>query len=175
MQKISGLVSKVLCYDAFPANDWIKTIPNATYVGLDQLLTEANIISIHVPLLPDTHHLINADSIAKMQKNVILVNTSRGEIVNTPDLVDGLKSGRIFGAALDVFEGEKAFMFKDMTKVGYEHYPELQDLSEMHNVIISSHVAFYTDESLRQITEKTLGNFRGFLQKEDLDEKAFVA
>ena len=80
VQKISGLVSKVLCYDAFPAVDWIKTIPNAEYVSLDQLLSEANIISIHVPLLPETHHMINEETIAKMQKNVILVNTSRGEI-----------------------------------------------------------------------------------------------
>lgn len=103
------------------------------------------------------------------------VNTSRGEIVNTPDLVDGLKSGKIFGVALDVFEGEKAFMFKDMTKTGYENYPELQDLTSMDNVIISSHVAFYTDESITQITEKTLSNFHGFNGTEELDEKAFVA
>ena len=98
-----------------------------------------------------------------------------GEIVNTPDLVEGLKSGKIFGVALDVFEGEKAFMFKDMTKVGYEHYPELQELTSMHNVIISSHIAFYTDESVKQITEKTLSNFEGFIGKSEVDEKAFVA
>jgi len=61
-----------------------------------------------------------------MKKNVIIVNTSRGEVVNTPDLVDGLKSGKVFGAALDVFEGEKAFMFKDMTQKGFENHPELQ-------------------------------------------------
>ena len=175
VQKISGLVSKVLCFDAYPANDWIKTVPNAEYVPLEQLLAEANIISIHVPLLPETHHMINTENINKMKKDVIIVNTSRGEIVNTPDLVEGLKSGKIFGVALDVFEGEKAFMFKDMTKVGYEHYPELQELTSMHNVIISSHIAFYTDESVKQITEKTLSNFEGFIGKSEVDEKAFVA
>ena len=175
VQKISGLVSKVLCFDAYPANDWIKTIPNAEYVPLEQLLAEANIISIHVPLLPETHHMINTENINKMKKDVIIVNTSRGEIVNTPDLVEGLKSGKIFGVALDVFEGEKAFMFKDMTKVGYEHYPELQELTSMHNVIISSHIAFYTDESVKQITEKTLRNFKGFIGESEVDEKAFVA
>ena len=111
------------------------------------------------------------------QSRILLfqVNTSRGEIVNTPDLVEGLKSGKIFGVALDVFEGEKAFMFKDMTKVGYEHYPELHQLTDMNNVIISSHVAFYTDEAVKQITEKTVSNFEGFVGKTDLDEKAFVA
>ena len=115
------------------------------------------------------------ESIAKMRKNVIIVNTSRGEVVNTPDLVDGLRSGKVFGVALDVFEGEKAFMFKDMTQKGYENYPELQELASMHNVIISSHVAFYTDESIRQITQKTLDNFEGFTGVSELDEKSFVA
>lgn len=175
VQKISGLCNKVLCFDAYPSHDWIKTIPNAEYVSLDELFKEAHVISIHVPLLPETHHLINKESIDKMRKNVIIVNTSRGEVVNTPDLVDGLKSGKVFGAALDVFEGEMAFMFKDMTQKGYENYPELQELASMHNVIISSHVAFYTDESIRQITQKTLDNYEGFTGVSELDEKCFVA
>ena len=75
VQKISGLVSKVLCYDAFPAQDWIANIPNAEYVSLEELLTRSNIISIHVPLLPETHHMINKENIAKMPKNVIIVST----------------------------------------------------------------------------------------------------
>ncbi len=175
VQKVAGLCSRVLCYDAYPAHDWIKTIPNAEYVELDKLLAESHMISIHVPLLPTTHHLINTESIAKMKKHVILINTSRGEIVNTPDLVDALKSGRIFGCALDVFEGEKAFIFKDCSEKGLDQLPEIKELSQMHNVIISSHVAFYTDESIRQITEKTLSNFEGFSGKEEMDEKAYVA
>ena len=175
VQKISGLVKKVLCYDAYPANDWIATIPNAEYVELDTLFKEANIISIHVPLLPETRHMINKEAIGKMKKNIIIVNTSRGEIVNTVDLVEGLKSGKVFGVALDVFEGERAFMFKDMSQKGFVNHPELQELANMSNVIMSSHVAFYTDESIRQITEKTLSNFEGFVGKSDLDEKAFVA
>ena len=94
--------------------------------------------------------------------------------MNTSDLVEGLQSGKIFGVALDVFEGEKAFMFKDMSQIGYEHYPELQALTSMNNVIISSHVAFYTDEAIRQITQKTLDNYEGFNEVIELDEKAFV-
>jgi len=116
VQKLSGLFKKVLCYDAFPAHDWIGGIPNAEYTDLDTLLTNSNVISVHVPLLPETRHLINKESIAKMKKNVILVNTSRGEVIHTADLVEGLKSGKIFGAALDVFEGEKAFIFKVLLK-----------------------------------------------------------
>ncbi len=175
VQKIAGLVNKVLCFDAYPSKDWIKTIPNAEYVELEYLLANSNFISIHVPLLPDTHHLINKDTISKMKKHVILINTSRGEIVNTPDLLQALRDKRIFGCALDVFEGEKAFIFKDMSEKGFEDFPDLKEMSEMHNVIISSHVAFYTDESIRQITEKTLNNYEGFIGKQELDEKAFVA
>ncbi len=89
--------------------------------------------------------------------------------------MDGLKSKKVFGVALDVFEGEKAFMFKDMTKTGYENYPELADLASMSNVIISSHIAFYTDEAIRQISQKTLENYEGFTGKATLDESAFVA
>ena len=74
VQKISGLVSKVLCYDAFPNQDWIANVPNAEYVSLEELLTRSNIISIHVPLLPETHHMINKETIAKMPKNVIIVS-----------------------------------------------------------------------------------------------------
>ena len=73
----TGLVSKVLCFDAYPSEDWIKTIPNAEYVPLEQLLEQSNIISIHVPLLPQTHHMINKETIAKMPKNVIIVSCSK--------------------------------------------------------------------------------------------------
>lgn len=175
VEKVAGLVKRVICYDAYPSKEWIEKIPNAEYVELDYLFREANVISIHVPLLKETHHLINNENILKMRKHVIIINTSRGEVVNTPDLVDALKSGWIFGAALDVFEGEKAFIFKDMHEVGFKSHPELEEMSKMSNVIISSHVAFYTDESLRQITEKTLQNYEGFIGKIELDEKAFVA
>ena len=77
VQKVAGLVKRVLCFDAYPAKDWIAAIPNAEYVELDTLFRESNVISIHVPLLKETHHLINKDSIAKMKKHVILINTSR--------------------------------------------------------------------------------------------------
>jgi D-lactate dehydrogenase len=86
-----------------------------------------------------------------MKKHVILINTSRGEIVNTADLVEALKAKTIFGAALDVFEGEKMFIFKNCAEKGFKELPDLQALTGMTNVIISSHVAFYTDESIRQV------------------------
>eukprot|EP00918_Siedleckia_nematoides_P006414 GHVU01013901.1.p1 GENE.GHVU01013901.1~~GHVU01013901.1.p1 ORF type:complete len:261 (-),score=45.99 GHVU01013901.1:374-1120(-) len=173
VEKLAGLVKNVVCFDAYESPDWIKTVPNAEYVTLPELLGSSHAISIHVPLLPDTKHLINKENIAKMKDNVIIVNTSRGEIVNTKDLVEGLKSGKIYGAALDVFENEKQFIFKDCSKKAYEGYPELQELVKMDNVILSSHVAFYTDESVRQITEKTLKNFEEFFNGTP-EESSFV-
>ena len=173
-QKLSGLFKKVLCCDAFPSKAWIKGVPNTEYTDQETLLRESDVISIHVPLLPGTKHLINRDSIAKMKRNVILVNTSRGDVVHTADLVKGIKSGKIFGTALDVFEGEKAFIFKDLSERGFKDHPDLKELAGMQNVIISSHVAFYTDEAIGQISEKTLRNYEGFLGIVAKDEKAFV-
>ena len=165
---------QVICYDAYPDHEWMKSIPNAEYVDLEQLLSHSNVISIHVPLLKETHHMINESAISNMKQDVILVNTSRGEVVETSAITRGLKSGKIFGVALDVFEGEKEWIFKDMTGAGFENHPDLKELSCMDNVIMSSHIAFYTDESVRQITEKTFQNFKSFVQGESLDEKAFV-
>ena len=165
---------QVICYDAYPDQEWIKSIPNAEYVNLEQLFSNSNVISIHVPLLKETHHMINESAISNMKEDVVLVNTSRGEVVETSAITRGLKSGKIFGVALDVFEGEKEWIFKDMTGTGFKNHPYLKELSCMDNVIMSSHIAFYTDESVRQITEKTFQNFKTYVQNEDLDEKAFV-
>ena len=172
--KLSGLFRQVLCYDTFPDKMWIRSFPNADYVPKDKLITDSNVITIHVPLLPDTRHLINKEAINKMKKNVVIVNTSRGEIIHTDDLLDGLKSGKVFGAGLDVFEGEKAFMFKDMSVKGFKNHPDIEELAKMHNVIISSHIGFYTDHSIKQISQKTLENYMGFINDGKLDEKAVV-
>lgn len=174
VEKISPLVKKVLCFDVFQQNEWIKTIPNAEYVDLDTLLGQSNVISIHVPLLESTKHLINKATIEKMKQDVILVNTSRGEIVNTEDLVNGLKSGKIFGVLLDVFEGEKAYIFEDNTAKGFKSHPHVEELSRMDNVILSSHIAFYTDEAVRQITDKTFQNFEEFVTNKGIQEQAIV-
>ncbi len=175
VEKLSGLVKEVLCMDAYPDQEWVKTVKNARYVSLEELLAESNMISIHTPLLPETHHLINAKTIDQMKQDVILVNTSRGEVVDTHSLIAGLKSGKVFGAALDVFEDENNFVWRDMSKKGFENFPDLQELACMPNVIISSHIAFYTDESIRKISERSLQNFEGFLGKIPIDESRFVA
>ena len=173
-RKISGLVDKVLCFDVYPDNEWIKTINNAEYTNMDTLLRNSDFISIHVPLLPQTHHLINEEAFSKMKQNCILVNTSRGEIVEIPALIKALESGKLWGCALVVFEGEKKYIFHDQSKEGFRDHPDLGRLAMMDNVILSSHIAFYTDQAVDQITQKTLENFLGFVGKGPKDEKAFV-
>ena len=92
VQKVAGLCQRVLCFDAYPDQKWIDGIPNAEYVELNYLLENSNVISIHVPLLDDTYHLINKDTIAKMKKHVILINTSRGK----DDISTGFLSGFVW-------------------------------------------------------------------------------
>ena len=173
-KKVSGLVDKVLCYDVFPDHEWIKTIGNASYANLDTVLQNSDFISIHVPLLPETFHLINKAAFDQMKDGVILINTSRGEIVEIPALIRALESGKLWGCALDVFEGEKKYIFHDQSKKGFREHPDLGRLAEMDNVILSSHIAFYTDQAVEQITAKTLENYLGFIGRGPIDEKAFV-
>ena len=173
-KKVSGLVDKVLCYDVFPDHEWIKTIGNASYANLDTVLQNSDFISIHVPLLPETFHLINEAAFDQMKDGVILINTSRGEIVEIPALIRALESGKLWGCALDVFEGEKKYIFHDQSKKGFREHPDLGRLAEMDNVILSSHIAFYTDQAVEQITAKTLENYLGFIGRGPMDEKAFV-
>ena len=173
-KKVSGLMDRVLCYDVFPDNDWIKTIGNAEYADLDSVLQKSDFISIHVPLLPQTFHLINETAFDKMKDGVILINTSRGEIVEIPALIRALESGKLWGCALDVFEGEKKYIFHDQSKKGFREHPDLGRLAEMDNVILSSHIAFYTDQAVEQITAKTLENYLGFIGRNSIDDKAFV-
>jgi len=172
--KISGLVEKVLCFDVYQDDEWIKTIPNAEYADMDTLLRNSDFISIHVPLLPQTHHLINEEAFAKMKNDVVLVNTSRGEIVHIPSLINALEAKKLWGVALDVFEGEKKYIFHDNSEAGFRDDPDLGRLAEFDNVILSSHIAFYTDKAVEQITAKTIENYMGFVEKGPKDDIAFI-
>eukprot|EP00397_Hematodinium_sp_SG-2012_P009598 GEMP01009689.1.p1 GENE.GEMP01009689.1~~GEMP01009689.1.p1 ORF type:complete len:336 (+),score=89.87 GEMP01009689.1:234-1241(+) len=173
-QKMAGLVKKVLCYDVFQDKEWISTIPNAEYVDLDTLLTSSHLITLHAPLMPATRHLLNKQAFDKMMQDVIVVNTSRGELVDTGALLEALKQGKVFGAALDVFEGEKQFIFQDKTAVGFKDDPVLAELAMCENVILSSHIAFYTGQAVDEITAKTLANYRAFVGEDARDEKAVI-
>ena len=151
----NGFGCKVLCYDVVE-NEAIKAL-GAEYVPLEALFTQSNIISLHCPLLESTHHLIDAAAIAQMKPGVTLLNTSRGGLVDTSAVIEGLKSGRIGNLGIDVYEEEDNLFFEDQSgKV-------IQDdvfarLLTFPNVLITGHQAFFTSNALTQIARTTLQN-----------------
>jgi D-lactate dehydrogenase len=157
-----GFGCRVLAHDAFPTGEL-----GVTYVDLDTLLATSDVISLHVPLTPATTHLIDAGAIARLKRGAILVNTSRGAVIDTPALIDGLKSGQVGGAGLDVYEGEAGLFFGD-----HSHEPLLDDvlarLLTFPNVLITGHQAFLTREALHNIAETTLANVSAFEQGKPL-------
>ncbi|HOP11181.1 MAG TPA: 2-hydroxyacid dehydrogenase [Oscillospiraceae bacterium] len=151
-----GFGMNILAYDPFPAKD-----ADFAYTDLDTLLGSADFISLHCPLTDQTHHLINKDSIDKMKNGVYIVNTSRGGLVDSEDLLAGLQAKKIGGACLDVYEEEADFFYEDHSESGVND-DTLALLSAMPNVIITSHQAYFTTEALHNIAEVTLKNLDAF-------------
>jgi D-lactate dehydrogenase len=156
-----GIGCRVLAYDPRPDPEFAAR-PGASYTELDTLLRESDILSLHVPLLPGTRHLINTANIAKMKPGVMLINTSRGALIDTVALVEGLKTGRIGSAGLDVYEEESEYFFED-------HSDEvitddvLARLLSFNNVLVTSHQAFLTAEALDAIAETTMANIQDYV------------
>ena len=153
---------KILGYDPFPAKD-----SNIEYVKLEELFRRSDIISLHAPLTKDTYHVINKDSIELMKDGVYIVNTSRGALVDSEALLNAIKTGKIGGACLDVYEEESDIFFEDYSNVVIKD-DILARLISMPNVIVTSHQAFLTDEALKNIAETTLENLREFYENEGL-------
>ena len=140
-----------------------KDLPFVTYVDMDTLLRQSDLISLHCPLTDDTYHMINLETINKMKDGVILINTSRGGLVNTDDLIAGIRERKFFGVGLDVYEEETANVFENHEDDIMMHSTTARLLS-FPNVIVTSHQGFFTDEALEAIARTTLDNARGFLQ-----------
>ena len=151
-----GFGMKILAYDKFPVPD-----SGLTYVTLPELFREADIISLHCPLTDETRHLIDAASIAQMKEGVTIINTSRGALVNTEDLITGLKEKKVGAACLDVYEEEGDFFYEDFS--GHiVRDDKLVRLISMPNVIVTSHQAFLTQEALDSIASTTVDNLARF-------------
>ena len=149
-----GFGMKVIAYDAYPAAD-----SGIEYVTLDRLFAESDILSLHCPLTDDTRHMIGADAIAKMKKGVVIVNTSRGGLIDAEALLEGIKARKVGAACLDVYEEEADIFFEDRS--GHILNDDLLSrLISMPNVIVTSHQAFLTEEALNNIAETTTGNIR---------------
>lgn len=158
-----GFGAKILAYDIIE-NQELKDL-GVEYVSQEKLLAESDIISLHCPLMEATHHLINKDSISKMKENVMLINTSRGGLVDTKAVIDGLKSKHIGYLGIDVYEQEEKLFFRDLSHTIIED-DTIQRLMSFPNVLVTAHQAFFTEEALHQIATSTLSSLSHFEKNE---------
>ncbi|CCI49505.1 unnamed protein product [Albugo candida] len=160
-----GFGARVLAYDV-NENEQAAAI-GVEYHSLDKLLRESDIISLHCPLTPETQHIIGQNAISKMKEGVIIINSSRGGLVETRALVDGLKSKKIGAAGLDVFEGEDEYFYGDHSN-DFIKDDMLARLFTFPNVLITGHQAFFTKEALETIAKVTMENIKAFKEKKPL-------
>jgi len=151
-----GFGMRVLAYDAFP-----KPQDGIEFVPLDTLLTESDVISLHCPLMPETKHLFNAETFSKVKPGVVLINTSRGALVDSEALLSALRDGQVGAAGLDVYEEESEWFYEDRSEVTRQNRT-LSLLVSMPNVIVTSHQAFLTREALANIATTTLANLDAY-------------
>lgn len=159
---LRGFGCQVLAYDKFPNAEAIAS-NLVTYVSLSELFHRSDIISLHCPLTPETHHLINGEAIEQMKHGVMVINTSRGALVDTEAIVKGLKSGKVGYLGLDVYEQEENLFFEDLSNQVIQD-DIFERLLTFPNVVITGHQAFFTEDALRNIAETTLSNITEFQQ-----------
>lgn len=163
-----GFGCKILAYDV-DIDEATAAKSGVKYAALERVLAESKIISLHVPLMEQTHHMIDAEAISSMQDGVMLINTSRGGLVDASALIDGLKSGKIGSAGLDVYEEEAGIFFHDVSdRVLTDDV--LARLMTFNNVVVTSHMAFLTNEALTNIADTTLDSLAEFASGKRADE-----
>lgn len=156
-----GFGMEVIAFDKYqnPGLDFVE------YVSMEDLLSQSDLVSLHCPLTDETYHLINRETIRKMKDGVILVNTSRGGLVRTEDLIEGIRARKFFAVGLDVYEEEKRNVFEDRSDEILESSITARLLS-FPNVVITSHQGFFTQEALSAISKTTLENAMAFVKGE---------
>lgn len=167
-----GFGCKVAAYDIYPKDSLIEK--GVLYGSLEKVLMESDIVSLHCPLLPETHHIINATTLAMMKKGAMLINTSRGALLDTVAVIDSLRNKHLGYLGIDVYEQEEGVFFNDLS----EHIIEddvLARLMTFPNVIITGHQGFFTWEALHQIAKVTLGSIRNIEKEEPVDSRCVVA
>jgi D-lactate dehydrogenase len=161
-QILRGFGMRVLAYDPFPLPEWAKE-HGIEYCDAKTLARESSVISLHTPLTPETHHIIRPETIELMQPGTILINVSRGALIDTKALIEALKCGRIGGVGLDVYEEEEGVFFEDLSGQILQD-DELARLLTFPNVLITAHQAFLTQEALAEIARVTVANLTAFAQ-----------
>lgn len=170
---LRGFGMHVLAYDLMPQEDWAQE-KGVRYVSLTDLYRESDVISLHCPLTPENLYMINKGTISLMKNSAMIVNTGRGKLINTADLLDALKAQRIGAAALDVYEEETDYFFEDFSSE-FVADDVLARLLTFPNVLVTSHQAFFTHEALSNIAATTLENIRLFFEEESTPNLVQVA
>lgn len=160
IRMLKGFGMRILAYDLYPDMKFVEE-ESFSYVSLDELYRESDIISLHCPLTDQTKYMIDKNSIDKMKEGVMIINTGRGQLINTNDLIEGLKEKKIMAAGLDVYEEEGEYFYEDKSDKIIDD-DVLARLLSFNNVIVTSHQAFFTKEALHNIAETTLRNIDDF-------------
>ena len=166
IQILKGFGLNIIAYDLYPDHKFAKE-QGITYTTLDDLYQKSDIISLHCPLTDDTKYVINDYSISKMKDGVMIINTGRGQLINTNALIAGLKSKKIGWAGLDVYEEEGEYFYQDKSNRIIDD-DVLARLLSFNNVIVTSHQAFFTKEALGNIAHTTLQNIKDFHNNKEL-------
>ena len=161
IEHLSGFGSKIIAHDLYP-NEEVKRY--AQYVSLETLFKDSDIITIHAPATKDNKYLIDKESIALMKDGVFVINTARGSLINTCDLIDAIESKQIGGAALDVIENESGLYYNDL-KGEVLNKRDLAVLKSFPNVIVTPHTAFYTDQAVSDMVENSISSCAEFMKK----------
>ncbi len=165
-QILRGFGMEVLAFDLHPDFAWSES-NRVAYTSLEDLLRRSDVVSLHTPLTPATHHLINRATIAGMKEGAYLINTSRGKLIETGALIEALKERRLGGVALDVYEIEEGIFFEDLSHEVLQD-DDLARLVGFPNVLITSHQGFLTSDALSEIARVTTGNLSRFEKGEEL-------
>ena len=152
IRNLSGFGCKIIASDPYE-NDEVKTM--AEYVALDKLFAEADVITFHTPAVPSSYHMVNADTLKTMKDGVVIINTARGSIIDTPVFIDALDSGKVGAAALDVVENELGIFYGDY-KYKVIGHREMSILKDYPNVLMLPHMAFYTENAISDMVEHSI-------------------
>jgi D-lactate dehydrogenase len=158
---IRGFSNEILAYDKFPDKELEAS--GVKYVGLQELYSQSDVISLHCPLNHETYHIINDYAIETMKQNVMIINTSRGKLIDTGSVIDGLKSGKVGYLGLDVYEEEEALFFEDLSETVIQD-DQFVRLQTFPNVLITAHQAFFTKEAIQNIAQTTFENIAEYLE-----------
>lgn len=162
-----GFGCKIIAYDLYPDQELMNN--GVEYVELDKLFKSSDIISLHCPLTPENHYMINQETIAMMKDGVTIINTSRGGLINTHEAIEALKNHKIGYLGIDVYEQEEKLFFKDLSAEIIQD-DMIQRLMSFPNVLVTAHQAFFTQEALEQISEITMRSISEIMEKGSTDE-----